>query len=163
MGSQLDVVVALDLIEHLKNPESSLQELQSVLRPGGRLIASTAYIVQRMGLLVGQFNYGKRGILDLTHTQLFTLRSFKRLIEGEGFSVESVRGFGPPIIDMVGNSLVLRVLDRISSLCARVWPTMFGYQFVVVATRLDDLDDILRRTLATGSPKTASDRSGSDS
>jgi glycosyltransferase involved in cell wall biosynthesis len=166
MGSQIDVVVALDLIEHLKNPESSLQELQSVLRPGGRLIASTgniAYIVQRMGLFAGQFNYGKRGILDLTHTRLFTLRSFKRLIEGEGFRIESVRGFGPPIVDMVGNSLVLRVLDRISSLCARVWPTMFCYQFVVVATRLDDLDDILRRTLATGSPKTASDRNGSDS
>ena len=83
--------------------------------------------------------------------------------EGEGFRIESVRGFGPPIVDMVGNSLVLRVLDRISSLCARVWPTMFCYQFVVVATRLDDVDDILRRTLATGSPKTASDRNGSDS
>ena len=38
-------------------------------------------------LLLGQFNYGKRGILDLTHTRLFTFASFRRLFEQGGFRV----------------------------------------------------------------------------
>ena len=38
-------------------------------------------------LLFGQFNYGKRGILDLTHTRLFTFESFRRLFEQGGFRV----------------------------------------------------------------------------
>ena len=35
-------------------------------------------------MLFGQFNYGKRGILDMTHTRLFTFRSFRRLLEEAG-------------------------------------------------------------------------------
>ena len=37
-------------------------------------------------LLFGQFNYGKRGILDLTHTRLFTFESFRRLFDAERVS-----------------------------------------------------------------------------
>ena len=33
-----------------------------------------AFVVQRLMLLLGQFNYGKAGILDRTHTRLFTFR-----------------------------------------------------------------------------------------
>ena len=153
LGGPADTVIALDVIEHLKNPEQSVRELHKILRPGGRLIASTgniAYIVQRLAMILGQFNYGKRGILDLTHTRLFTIRSFRRLVEGEGFRVERVRGFGPPIVDMVGKTLFWRTVDRVASWCARFWPSMFSFQFVFVATRREDVDDILERTLASG-------------
>ena len=150
MGQRADLVIALDMIEHLRDPEQSLLEIKKTLVPGGRLIASTgnvAFIVPRLGLAAGQFNYGKKGILDITHQRLFTLRSFCRTLEGEGFYIEKVRGFGPPIADLVGNCWFLRTLDRIASLLARIWPSMFAYQFVVEATRLDDLEDILERTI----------------
>ena len=32
-------------------------------------------------LLFGQFNYGKKGILDATHTRLFTFRSLDELLD----------------------------------------------------------------------------------
>ena len=86
-----------------------------------------------MMLLFGQFNYGKKGILDRTHTRLFTVRSFCRTIEGEGFRVRAVRGFGPPIEDMVGDAWPWRALDRVANWLARLWPSMFSYQFLVEA------------------------------
>jgi len=107
LGERANLVVALDVIEHLKEPEASLQELKKTLEPGGLLLASTgnvAYLVVRLAMLLGQFNYGKKGILDLTHKRLFTVRSFCRTLEGEGFEIKTVRGFGPPIRDMVGDS-----------------------------------------------------------
>ena len=98
-------------------------------------------------MFFGQFNYGKRGILDLTHRRLFTIRSFKRMLEGGGFRVEKVRGFGPPIQDMVGDTPLLRLLDRCAGFLARVWPSLFCYQFLVEATRLEEVEDILARTI----------------
>ncbi|NIT89026.1 MAG: glycosyltransferase/methyltransferase, partial [Gemmatimonadetes bacterium] len=75
---------------------------------------NVAYVLVRLMLALGQFNYGKKGILDRTHTRLFTLRSFCRTLEGEGFRVEAVRGFGPPIRDMVGSSGLLRLIDGVA-------------------------------------------------
>ncbi len=150
LNGTADVVVALDVIEHLASPERSLRELRRAMKPGARLVASTGnvgFVLVRLMLALGQFNYGKKGILDLTHTRLFTIRSFSRTIEGEGFRVESVQGFGPPVRDMVGASLVLRTVDAVAGWFARVWPSLFAYQVLIEATRLDDVDAVLDRTL----------------
>jgi glycosyltransferase involved in cell wall biosynthesis len=158
LGEPADTVLALDLIEHLQRPEKALREIRRALAPGGRLIASTgnvAYVVVRAMLALGQFNYGKKGILDLTHQRLFTVRSFCRTLEGEGFRVERVQGFGPPVRDMVGKSRLLRLVDAVAGGLARSWPSLFGYQFLVEATRLDDVDSLLDRTIASA-PSTAS-------
>lgn len=148
-----ECVVALDVIEHLQRPEATLREMKKAMAPGGQLIASTgniAYFPLRIMLLFGQFNYGKKGVLDLTHQRLFTIRSFCRTLEGEGFKVERVTGFGPPIEDMVGHSLPLRLLDRFEHFLAKIWPRLFSYQFLVEATRLDEVGDLLASTIETG-------------
>ncbi len=48
---------------------------------------------------------------------------------------------------MVGDTPLLRALDAIGAVLARVWPSLFAYQFLVEATRLDDVADILERTV----------------
>ena len=147
---RFDCVVALDVIEHLERPEEGMRKISAILKPGGVLYASTgniAYFVMRLSLLLGQFNYGKRGILDLTHARLFTIYSFKKLLVNAGFAIEELHGFGPPIQDMVGQSRSLRLADAASGKLARVWPRMFAFNFLVVARKTDELRDVYERTL----------------
>jgi hypothetical protein len=147
----------LDVIEHLREPEAAAGKVASILKPGGLLYASTgniAFVVTRTSLLLGQFNYGKRGILDLTHTRLFTVYSFKKLLANAGFVIREVKGFGPPIEDMVGGSPALRAADAVSGALARLWPRLFAFNFLVVAQKADDLDDIYERTRASARGRT---------
>ena len=41
-------------------------------------------------LLLGQFNYGKAGILDRTHTRLFTFRVAAAPADDAGFRVKEI-------------------------------------------------------------------------
>jgi glycosyltransferase involved in cell wall biosynthesis/SAM-dependent methyltransferase len=162
-GGVADVVLALDVIEHLHRPELSLQEIRKAMKPGGTLLASTgnvAYVLVRAMLALGFFNYGRKGILDLTHTRLFTIRSFCRTLEGEGFEVMNVQGFGPPIRDMIGSGLLWRLMDRVSAFLARAWPTLFAYQILVEARRLDGVDDILDSTVLSAGARQAASSGG---
>jgi len=146
-----DCVLMLDVLEHLKVPEEGVRKVAEILKPRGTLYASTgniAFHVLRLSLLLGQFNYGKRGILDLTHTRLFTVSSFKQLLVNGGFTIEEVHGFGPPIRDMVGANTALRAADRMSGVLARLWPRLFAFSFLIVATKADELEDIYAQTMA---------------
>ncbi|MBT6272598.1 MAG: glycosyltransferase, partial [Chromatiales bacterium] len=72
-----DYVLMLDVVEHLMSPERFIDYLRVAAEANGqtRFIVSTGnvgFIITRLMLLLGQFNYGKQGILDLTHTRLFT-------------------------------------------------------------------------------------------
>jgi glycosyltransferase involved in cell wall biosynthesis len=145
-----DCVLALDVLEHLDRPENGIRKIAAILKPGGTLYASTgnvAYLALRLSLLLGQFNYGKRGILDLTHTRLFTMYSFRKLLRDAGFVIRDVQGFGPPIEDMLGGRGALGALDRISGVLAHAWPRLFAFNFLIVAQRADELEDIYERTV----------------
>jgi 2-polyprenyl-3-methyl-5-hydroxy-6-metoxy-1,4-benzoquinol methylase len=144
-----DCCIALDLIEHLNDPEAFLEEVSKILRLKGKLYVSSgniSYFVMRAALLLGQFNYGKRGILDRTHKRLFNLRSLKKLLSQYGFQVTMVRGFAPPLTDMIRNNFGFRMMERVHSLFSRLWPNLFAYNFLIVASRMDRIEDILAAT-----------------
>lgn len=154
-----DVVVMLDVVEHVAQPERTMREVWRILKPGGVLLASTAnvaFIPLRFMLLIGLFNYGRRGILDLTHRRLFTYRSFRRLLIDSGFHPESWRGFGPPVADLIGRSPVWLALDRIGAVLARLAPQLFAYQFFARAIRREGLEDILDQPQPSHADQTSS-------
>ena len=106
-----DFVLMLDVIEHLASPEGFLDTLRGALatNPSVEIIISTAnigFLVTRLMLLLGQFNYGPRGILDLTHTRLFTFASFERAVTQSGFDVLERVGVPGPFPLALGLSLI---------------------------------------------------------
>jgi glycosyltransferase involved in cell wall biosynthesis len=145
-----DCCIALDVIEHLDDPDDFLREVYKLLRTGGKLQISTAnvcYLPVRVSLGLGQFNYGKRGILDRTHTRLFSVRGLKKSLFQNGFKAEVVRGFPPPLTDLISNRRGMLLVEKIHAFLSRVYPKLFAYNFLVVARRMDDLADIFEKTV----------------
>jgi len=110
-----DTVLLLDVVEHVQSPEAFVEALRHAARhnPDCRFIVSSGnigFIVARLMLLIGQFNYGKRGILDLTHSRLFTFKSLIRLFEQAGFRIDRVEGIPAPFPLALGEGWAARAL-----------------------------------------------------
>ncbi len=88
-----DVVMATDVIEHLRQPRRMLAELPRWLRPGGRAIISVPNVAiwsMRLQLLRGKFEYRQTGLLDHTHLRFFTWDSIWELVRSQGWSIDQV-------------------------------------------------------------------------
>ncbi|MFZ2445219.1 MAG: bifunctional glycosyltransferase/class I SAM-dependent methyltransferase [Syntrophobacteraceae bacterium] len=154
-----ETVFALDVLGHLRSPEAAARQLFECMKPGGKLFVGTGnvvYLPLRFMFLIGFFNYGRRGILDLTHCRLFTLGSFRRLLRNAGFRVDKAIGFGPPLRELIKGGvfqpLVLGFLDWISAGAARFWPGPFAYRVLFVCTRTDAVEDLMRPTFEASKP-----------
>lgn len=143
-----DYVLLLDVIEHLSDPEAFVQLLRSRLQnnPDGRLLVSTgnvAFLITRMMLFFGQFNYGNRGILDRTHTRLFTFSSFRRLFEQNGFEVLETVGVPGPFALAFGDGRLGRGLTAINKTLIALFRRVFSYQIYFVVRVRPSLDYLL--------------------
>lgn len=145
-----DSCIALDVIEHLDDPEQFLLNVFNILKPGARLYLSTAniaYLPMRILLAIGQFNYGKRGILDKTHKRLFTVSNLKKTLRAYGFEIQTIIGFSPPLIDLIKNNRFFTLMEMIHAFFARLYPNLFSYNFLIIAKRMDDIDEIFQKTI----------------
>jgi glycosyltransferase involved in cell wall biosynthesis len=143
-----DYVLLLDVLEHLDRPEEFLERLRDATAsaPDISLVVSTgnvAFALTRLMLLAGQFNYGKRGILDLTHTRLFTFATIGRLLESAGFEPTLVRGVPAPMPLAVGSPKLSRALLRTNRALLRLRKSLFAYQVFMVARPRPSLDRLL--------------------
>jgi len=148
-------VLLLDIIEHIKDPERFLDELRRQFTYDTKTVVLTtpniAFIVQRLMLLLGQFNYGKRGILDRTHTRLFTFQSLERLLDDAGFRIKEVRGVPAPFPKVLGNGWLGKAATLANLASIRLSKSLFAYQIFVVAETTPDVDFILEDTRAVSS------------
>jgi glycosyltransferase involved in cell wall biosynthesis len=144
-----DVVVMLDVIEHLADPEKFLQRLRVALsanRAASVIMSSgnVCFFVTRMMMLLGQFNYGKRGILDMTHTRLFTVASLDRLLRYAGYQIDQVKVIPAPYPLAIGLNRTSRAMLKLNALLARVIPGLFAYQTLIVARPRPTADFLLQ-------------------
>jgi glycosyltransferase involved in cell wall biosynthesis len=152
-----DVVLLLDVLEHLHSPEAFLTALRGL--PGAdqpQLLISVpniAFLPLRLRLLAGGFEYGREGILDLTHRRLFTVRSLKRLLEQCGYLLEEVWGVPAPFPKAIGDRRLARALTALNRLAIRLSKRIFGYQLMVRATALPTVRVLLERTRAASSDR----------
>jgi hypothetical protein len=115
-----------------------------------------AFIVMRLNLLLGQFNYGKRGILDFTHHRLFTFRTLKLLLKNQGYRLERVSGIPLPFELLFGNTAVARALTAINTRMIRVSKSLFSYQIHIEATPLPTAQHLLSASETTAGERVAS-------
>ena len=141
-------LLLLDVIEHLRDPEAFITRLRSQFDYQPRqVILSTpnvAFIVQRFMLLLGQFNYGKAGILDRTHTRLFTYRGLRHLLRDNGFKIKRVRGVPVPFPKAFGDRWLSRAALAVNLALIKVSKTLFAYQIFIEAETTPDVDFVLR-------------------
>jgi hypothetical protein len=96
-------------------------------------------------LLLGFFNYGSRGILDLTHTRLFTFGSLRRLLEQAGYTVEAIRGIPAPFPLALGNGRLAKAALALNKILIRLSQSVFAYQIFIVARPNPSLATLLGR------------------
>ena len=96
----IDTIVALNVLEHIKDDTFALREMASILSPGGYLI---------LQLPAHRFLYGS---LDrkLNHFRRYTIREIREKLEANGFTAE--RFFRMNMFGAIGWFLYSRILKR---------------------------------------------------
>jgi glycosyltransferase involved in cell wall biosynthesis/cyclopropane fatty-acyl-phospholipid synthase-like methyltransferase len=137
-----DAVVAGDILEHVVEPQQLLADLASQVRDGGELLISVpnfGHWYPRGRIALGRFDYDQRGPLDRGHIRFFTRNTIEALIEQCGLRVLERRTVGTPFDTLAGpqgsRTRVVRAATRTDEVMTRVWPRMFGYQFLYRVAR----------------------------
>lgn len=96
----LDLVLCLDVLEHLVDPWAQVKRIAPLLREGGRLIISVPNVrnfkfLMRL-LFKGDFHYVDAGILDRTHLRFFTFETAQELGTRAGLKPLYLGGTKPP-------------------------------------------------------------------
>ena len=153
VGADYDVVLAADVLEHVRHPDRLLADAAERLVAGGTVIASVpnfGHWYPRVRVALGRFDYDRRGILDRDHVRFFTRSSFERLVEAAGLTVRRREAVGLPV-DVLDRGRarpgtdVGGIIESIDKVAVTAVPTLFAYQF------LFELEPLPRRARAGAS------------
>lgn len=133
--SAFQQIFLLDAIEHFVDPERFVEELRAAAsRTRPEIFVTTAnigFFITRFMLLLGAFNYSRRGILDLNHTRLFTFESLRALMRQAGYTIIETRGLPAPFPKSLGDNLLSRFLVRFNQVLIRISRGLFSYEIVL--------------------------------
>jgi len=129
-----DVVLAADVLEHVRCPEVVLEQCRDALAPHGVLVASVPNVghwYARGRVALGLFDYDQRGIFDRGHVRFFTRKGFLRRLQTAGFAIVRSQATGLPLDALTdSDGAAVRALRAADRLAVGLRPTLFGYQFV---------------------------------
>lgn len=151
--SGYDQVLIMDLIEHLHDPETFMDELRQ--RTAGRrpeviiTAANVAFFITRTMLALGQFNYSRKGILGLGHRRLFTFRSLRALLEQAGYEILEVHGVPAPYPLAIGDNGWSHLLLALNQWLIKLWKGLFSYQICFRARALPYPSELLKETISS--------------
>jgi SAM-dependent methyltransferase len=93
-AGRFDLILALDVLEHLRDPAAVVALLRDRLAPDGCLIVSLPniahYSVSWPLLVSGRWRYQDEGILDRTHLRFFDEASARQLLEAAPLAIDRV-------------------------------------------------------------------------
>jgi SAM-dependent methyltransferase len=165
-GGGYDLVLAADVLEHVRRPDRLLDDIRGRLAPNGSVITSVpnfGHWYPRLRVAAGVFDYDRRGVLDAGHLRFFTRRSFERLVQRTGFEVLRREAVGPPVevlqrdasgpAERVGRLGAL--VQRVDSLGVALRPTLFAYQFLYELRPEAEQPEETLRAAPSGEPRVA--------
>lgn len=89
-----DVILLGDVLEHLVDPYTVLDNLKKFLKPNGIIIASIPNIrewnTMKTIFFKGDFRYDDAGILDRTHLRFFTKKNIIELFENNNYKIKKI-------------------------------------------------------------------------
>jgi 2-polyprenyl-3-methyl-5-hydroxy-6-metoxy-1,4-benzoquinol methylase len=132
--NKYDVIVCADVLEHLIFPDRVLFSLRRYLKPNGIFIVSlpnVAFILNRLQLLLGNWEYKRYGILDQTHLRFYTINSGCNMLKKASLIIEQVKPY-----NQFGALRFIKPLDWMA-------PRLFAYQFIVIAKNNSLQDDLM--------------------
>jgi 2-polyprenyl-3-methyl-5-hydroxy-6-metoxy-1,4-benzoquinol methylase len=140
--SDFDLVLALDVLEHLYNPWEALAQLSALLRPNGHAVLSipnVQNITLLNDLINGRWTYESAGLLDATHLRFFTFHEIGELVTGAGLSLVDMTAVLNPQIDLQqlkdnGNAFEVGRM-RLSNFSRREIGHLFTYQYLVTSRK----------------------------
>src|SRR5450432_2838500 len=139
-----EVLLMLDTIEHLHDPERFLELLRKQFEHAPKTLILTtpniAFVIPRLMLLAGQFNYGREGILARTHARLFTFRSMRHMLRDAGFKIKTIRGVPAPFPKALGAGVAGQAAVAANLALIRLSKTLFAYQIFIEAESTPDVD-----------------------
>lgn len=139
---RFDVVLAADVLEHLRRPEELLVRLKGFIDPGGYLVFSIPNVAHgsvRLALLNGSFRYRDTGLLDQGHLHFFTRETLYDLFQDAGYVVahleRTLLGIGDAEVDFDISTLPPGVVEWLEQ-----EPEALTYQFTGMAVPLAEDD-----------------------
>ncbi|MCE1165959.1 MAG: bifunctional glycosyltransferase/class I SAM-dependent methyltransferase [Bacteroidetes bacterium] len=135
---KFDFVLFMDILEHLLDFETILEESKRYLKKDGKIIISLPNIVNifvRLNILLGRFPYSDKGILDRTHLHFFTYGSIKKLMAKHNLEVIQKKVTPIPIIEVLPGFLKKNlgyILNFLLFLKTFIFRRLLGYQFIFI-------------------------------
>ena len=126
-----DVILLLDVLEHLVDPIGVIRRLVPFLRPDGRILVALPNVAHwsvRFRLFRGHFDYTDSGILDRTHLHLYTIRTGRELLAHAGLVV-----LDQDIVPDVPLLRYKRRLEKANYKLARILPGLLSTESLFVA------------------------------
>lgn len=163
--TRFDVILAADVLEHLKDPLRLLRGLKRFLADEGWVVASLPNVAHgsvRLALLGGEFRYNPTGLLDHTHLHFYTRDSLQKLFDDAGYLIGHLERHEMRIEDSEVSfdraAIPPAVVEAVSH-----DREALTYQFIVVAhalprERVDFIQELVRS--AAAAQETAEARSG---
>lgn len=147
-----DVILMLDVIEHVDDPELLMDYIRKHIHPSRKpLILLTtpniAFFITRLQLFFGNFNYGKKGILDRTHKRLFTFGTLKKLCNQTGYKLKKTRGIPAPYPEAIGHNWISILLLSLNKGLIRISKRLFSYQIYAELQPTPVVENLLRYSI----------------
>lgn len=125
LGRNYDLIIMVEVMEHLFDPEKAINRFLPLLKPGGQILLSTPNIVHlyiRLKFLLGIFEYKEETVINKSHIHFFTHTTFLKMIKNLGLEI------------IKENNVIL---PETFELISKIWPNMFAHQMVAICRKVD--------------------------